>query len=145
VARGEQFLGRGTQKGAVIYLALEEKRSEVRAHFRAMGASGQEEIYVHAAHAPADALPAIAEEMKARKPVLLIIDPLLRFARIKDGNDYAQVTAALEPILILARESGAHVLLVHHLGKGERAEPTDGILTHPNRTDSHELACSGRP
>jgi AAA domain len=128
VARGERFFGRETQKGAVIYLALEEKRSEVRAHFRAMGAAGSEGIYIHAAHAPADALPAIREEMKTRKPVLLIIDPLLRFTRVKDGNDYAQVTTALEPLLILARESGAHVLLVHHLGKGERAEATDGIL-----------------
>jgi AAA domain len=128
VARGDQFLGRSTQKGAVIYLALEEKRSEVRGHFRAMGASGEEDIYIHAAHAPADALQAIREEIEARKPALLTIDPLLRFTRVKDGNDYAQVTAALEPILILARESGAHVLLVHHLGKGERAEPTDGIL-----------------
>jgi 5S rRNA maturation endonuclease (ribonuclease M5) len=128
VARGESFLNRPTLQGAVIYLALEEKRSEVRGHFRAMGASGEEEILIHAAHAPADAVPAITAEMKAQKPVLLIIDPLLRFTRVKDGNDYAQVTAALEPILILARESGAHVLLVHHLGKGERAEPTDGIL-----------------
>ena len=39
VASGEPFLDRPTLKGAVIYLALEEKRSEVRAHFRAMGAT----------------------------------------------------------------------------------------------------------
>jgi hypothetical protein len=128
VARGEVFLGRDTQKGAVVYLALEEKRSEVRRHFRTMGATGDEEIYVHAAHAPAEALGAITIEVKARKPVLLIIDPLLRFTRVKDGNDYAQVTAALEPLLILARQHNVHVLLVHHAGKGERSEATDGIL-----------------
>ncbi len=128
VARGETFLGRGTQKGAVIYLALEEKRSEVRGHFRDMGASGEEEIFIHAANAPLDALPSITVEVKRHKPVLLIIDPALRFVRVRDGNDYAQVSAALEPLLGLARENGCHTLLVHHLGKGERSEATDGIL-----------------
>ena len=38
------------------------------------------------------------------------------------------MTAALEPLLILARETGAHVLVIHHLGKGERSEATDAIL-----------------
>ena len=112
----------------MIYLALEEKRAEVRNHFRVMGASGTEEVYVHAAHAPADALPAVAQEVKTRRPVLLIIDPMLKFSRVKDANDYAQVTQALEPLLILAREHAVHVLVLHHTGKAERAEATDSIL-----------------
>jgi len=32
------------------------------------------------------------------------------------------MTAALTPLLELARETGAHVLAVHHLGKGERED-----------------------
>jgi hypothetical protein len=43
------------------------------------------------------------------------------------GNDYTTMTAALEPLHMLARETGAHVLAVHHLGKGERADG-DAIL-----------------
>jgi hypothetical protein len=120
VARGEPFLNRATQKGAVIYLALEEKRAEVRKHFREMGATGEEEIYVFAASAPADALQKIRAVVEEKKPALIIIDPLFRLARVKDGNDYAQVTHALEPLLVLARETGAHVLCVHHAGKTER-------------------------
>jgi hypothetical protein len=42
---------------------------------------------------------------------------LLRFVRVRDANDYAVVTAALEPLVTLARETGAHVLAVHHEGK----------------------------
>jgi hypothetical protein len=121
VARGEPFLDRDTSKGPVIYLALEEKRSEVRKHFRAMGAIGEEAIYIFAATAPADAMEQIRQVVDAKKPALIIIDPLFRLTRVKDGNDYAQVTQALEPLLALARETGAHVLCVHHLGKGERA------------------------
>jgi hypothetical protein len=37
VARGNEFLGRKTSQGLVMYLALEEKRDEVRRHFEAMG------------------------------------------------------------------------------------------------------------
>jgi AAA domain len=49
----------------------------------------------------------------------IIADPLFRFVRVRDGNDYAAVTNALEPLHALARESGAYVLAVHHLGKGD--------------------------
>jgi hypothetical protein len=34
----------------------------------------------------------------------------------------------IEPLLTLARESGAHVLLSHHNGKMEKADATDSIL-----------------
>lgn len=127
VARGDCVLGRQTAGGPVIYLALEEKRSEVRKHFQAMGASGKEEIYIFAATAPADALEQLRAVVEEKKPALLIIDPLFRFTRVKDGNDYAQVTQALEPLMALARQTGTHVLVVHHLGKGERLG-ADAIL-----------------
>lgn len=121
VARGEPFLGRETTKGPVVYLALEEKRSEIRKHFREMGANGDEAIYTFAATAPTDALERIRTVAEAKHPALIIIDPLFRLTRVKDGNDYAQVTQALEPLLALARETGSHVLCAHHLGKGERS------------------------
>jgi hypothetical protein len=38
------------------------------------------------------------------------------------------MTFALEPILNMARESGTHILLVHHSGKAERDDPADSIL-----------------
>ncbi len=126
-ARGERFLDRMTAQGVVIYLALEEKRSEVRKHFRDMGATGEEEIYVFASTAPLDVLVQIRTVIEEKKPALLIIDPLFRFTRVKDGNDYAQVTAALEPLIALARTTGMHVLCVHHEGKGDR-QGGDAIL-----------------
>lgn len=127
VAHGRDFFNRVTQQGLVIYLALEEKRSEVRKHFREMGATGEENIYIHVASAPVDALQQIRLIAEEKKPALIIIDPLFRLARIKDGNDYIQVTNALEPLLTLARETSAHVLCVHHASKGER-EGGDSIL-----------------
>jgi AAA domain len=127
VARGDDFLGSKTAQGTVFYLALEEKRSEVRRHFHAMGARNDDAIRIFCASSPADGLAQLREVIKTEKPVLVIVDPLFRFVRIKDGNDYAAVTNALEPLHALARETGAHVLAVHHLGKGDR-QGGDGVL-----------------
>ena len=52
---------------------------------------------------------------------------MLRFIRVRDANDYAEVTRALEPVLALARISGCHIMLVHHAGKMDR-EGGDSIL-----------------
>src|SRR5262249_24210103 len=120
VAQGRPFLDRPTSQGTVLYLALEEKRAEVARHFRDMGATGEEEIDVFAASAPLDGIKLLRSAAEQSKPALIIVDPLFRLAHVKDGNDYVQVTQALQPILDLARETRAHVLCVHHLGKGER-------------------------
>jgi len=128
VARGERFLNWRTTPGAVLYLALEEKRSEVQRHFQQMGALGDEPILVHAAQAPQAAISALRDLVAKHKPILVIVDPLLRLVRLQDSNDYAEVTQALEPLLALARERGAHVLAVHHLRKGERTDTGDTIL-----------------
>jgi hypothetical protein len=126
VARREPFLGRDTSAGPVVYLALEEKRAEVQAHFARMGAS-EELVFVHVGGAPEEALLALRAAIEEHAAKLAIVDPLLRFVRLRDANDYAEVTAALEPLLLLARETGCHVLACHHLGKLER-DGGDAIL-----------------
>jgi len=91
-------LGFSTTQGPVIYLALEEKRQEVRDHFRALGATPADAIYLMCEPAPADALVRLRREAEQRRPVLIIIDPLFKFVRVPrdGGNDYATMTAALE-------------------------------------------------
>ncbi|MBI5749545.1 MAG: AAA family ATPase [Nitrospinae bacterium] len=127
VARGEAFLGKDTNKGAVIYYALEEKQSEIKRHFKDMGADGTEDIYIYTGSVPVDALIQIKSIVEKIKPVLVIIDPLFRLARVKDGNDYVQVTQALDPLLRLARDTGTHVLCVHHTNKGQ-GQGGDSVL-----------------
>lgn len=125
VARGGDFLGRKILRpGRVAYLALEEKRAEVRKHFIAMGAR-EEEIYIHTGAAPQNGLEALAKIIDTYNPVLMIVDPLLRLIRLRDANDYAEVTRALEPIGEIARQSGCHILSVHHLGKADRQDGDD--------------------
>ncbi len=127
VAQGKPWLGVPTAQGSVLYLALEEKRSEVKRHFQAMGATEADDIRVFIAPSPQDGLSLLRETAERERPVLIIVDPLARMVRVKDLNDYAQVSLAFEPLMALARETGAHVLAVHHLGKGDR-EGGDSIL-----------------
>ncbi len=127
VAQGQPFLDRQTVQGGVLYVALEEKRSEVKNHFRLLGGTGNEDLHSYIGSAPQEASKWLDKEIKARKPILVIIDTLFRFVSIKNGNDYAEVTTALSPLLALARENGAHLMVVHHAGKGA-AEGGDAIL-----------------
>jgi len=121
VARGTPFLDFETAQGSVFYLGLEEKRAEVKNHFSAMGATSDDPISVFIAPSPQDGLAQLREAAERERPALIIVDPILKMVRVKDGNDYATMSAALEPVLTLARETGAHVLGVHHLSKGERS------------------------
>jgi hypothetical protein len=128
VARGEPFLGRATKKGLVLYLALEECENDVRRDFKAMGAKGDEELWIHAAPTPSAAVAELLEEIRRRKPVLVVIDPLIRLARIKDEKAYAETYNALGPLIDVARECGAHILLLHHSTKVPKTEAVDSPL-----------------
>jgi len=128
VARGEEFLGLSTKQGECIYLALEEREEDIRNDFQAMGADGTEPIYVHAASAPAEGITALSDLLRERKPVLLVIDPLFRLARIRDEKAYAETYAALGPLIDIAREVGTHVTFCHHAGKGHKADSVDSPL-----------------
>lgn len=128
VARGSDFLGLRTKQGECIYFALEEREDDLKNDFRAMGADGSEAIYVHAASAPADGIAALCDLVRQRRPVLVVIDPLFRLARIRDEKAYAETYAALGPLIDIAREAGTHVLLVHHAGKSAKVDAIDSPL-----------------
>ena len=127
VARGEPFLGRETRKGSVIYLAIEEKRGEVVARFSEMGCGHDDKIFIHVGTAPAQAIQELGPLIDEIRPALVIVDPMFKWVRVADASDYAKVSAALEPVIDLARSSGAHFALAHHSGKGER-EDGDSVL-----------------
>ena len=63
----------------------------------------------------------------AQHPALIIVDTMQRLIQARDLNDYAEVTRKLTPVLNLAREAGAAVLLLHHAGKSERSD-LDSVL-----------------
>jgi RecA-family ATPase len=116
VSRGEDFLNRKTEKGAVVYLALEEKKGEIKKKLTAAGIT-DEPIRFHFGSAPVDAMSRVEPLIIETKATLLVIDVLQKFCRLRDLNDYAIVTNALEPLMAAARKQGCHILLTHHAGK----------------------------
>lgn len=126
VSRGEPFLDRGTKKGPVLYLALEDKRSELQAAFHRLGMASAE-LLVHTGRAPQMAMPALRRVIKRHRPVLVVIDTLQKFMRIEDLNDYAKVNKAMEELLDVARVSGAHIMVLHHFNKAATGGG-DGLL-----------------
>jgi putative DNA primase/helicase len=128
VSRGEDFLGLTTKQGECVYLALEERAQDIKRDFRAMGADGTEPILIHAAAAPAEGMKALCELVRERKPRLVVIDPIIRLARIKDERAYAETYAALGPLIDVARETGTHVMFLHHSGKSAKTDVVDSPL-----------------
>ena len=127
ISRGIPFLGRKTYSGLTLYIALEEKESEVKNHFKLMGATGNEQLGVYVGITPEESIFWLKNEIINSKPVLVIIDTLFRFVSITDINDYAKVTKALDPILAIARENNVHILGLHH-GSKRGGEDGDGTL-----------------
>lgn len=127
VARGSDFLGRRTEQGAVIYLALEETERRVREQFRRIGATREEPIHMYVGAAPSELFEEILPHMKEIQPKLLVLDPLFRAVHVRDASAYAEVSNALDPILRVAASTGCHVLAPHHAGKQAR-EAVDAAL-----------------
>jgi hypothetical protein len=124
VARGESFLGRSCRRGAVLYLALEERIEDVADDFRTMGADGSEDIQLADAGAIMELLALLLE----RKPALLVVDPLFRLVNVRDEKAYAEVYAALGPLIDTARACGTHILALHHSSKLAKAEAIDAPI-----------------
>jgi AAA domain-containing protein len=121
VAGGSAFLARRTEQGPVIYVSLEDSKRAVTAHFRRLGVSPDAPLYVVCAQAPPDALQLLRREVERRRPALVAIDTLYRFTKVGSVDAYAEVNAALQPLLGLQRELRFHLLLIHHSPKGADA------------------------
>jgi AAA domain/Bifunctional DNA primase/polymerase, N-terminal/Primase C terminal 1 (PriCT-1) len=124
VAGGRDFLGKKTKQSPVVYLALEEKRSEIRKKLTGL-IETPERLSFHFGSAPDKAIQEVRTLIRNTRAGLLVVDVLQKLCRIKDLNDYAQVTNTLEPLMATAREENCHILLTHHAGKADRQDGDD--------------------
>jgi hypothetical protein len=115
VAQGKPFLGRAVHRGPVLLISLEDRRRDVARHLRRLGLRPEDPLFVATA---AEGLEEVEAWVREHRPSLVIIDTVARLVKLRDISDYAQVTAALDGILRLARASGAHIMLLHHAPKG---------------------------
>ena len=124
IARGEPFLGWAVKRGTVIYLALEERSEDVTADFHALGADGREDILLADAGMALD----VVTTLREKRPVLLVVDPLFRLLSVKDEKAYAEMYGALGPLIDVARQTGTHILCLHHSSKLTKTEAIDAPI-----------------
>ncbi|HMS83073.1 MAG TPA: AAA family ATPase [Nitrospira sp.] len=121
IAHGAPFLGRATRKCGVLILALEEHRRDVSRRLRTLGAENLENM--HLAIGPLDADEVTFAQLKRtieeRSIGLIIIDTLNSFWGVSDENNASEVTAAIKPLLNLARSTNAAIIAIHHSRKSE--------------------------
>ena len=119
VARGDAWLRRKTTQGPVLYLCLEDKRSEVRRHYAEMGAQGSEPIeFIFDRTPPRNAMARLVHHVHEMAPRLVVIDSLFRLLRVRDASNYAAVIQAFDPLIALARGSDTAMVFTHHQRKG---------------------------
>lgn len=123
IAAGRMFLGRETEKGAVLILAPEEHPRDIKLRLKDLGCENSTDIFIHCQ--PTDPTPdffnQLTQFITENSVTLVIVDTLASFWELKDENDASAMTKAVKPLLQLARESGACVLMIHHSRKAEGA------------------------
>lgn len=128
IARGQSFLGRDVIKGNVVMFTLEDHRHMLRESFQKLGANGDENLFIHCGSLRGNPIRCLENAIKQYDPVLVIIDTAFRFTSCFDVNSYTAVLEALTPLSDLARNTGVHLLAVHHAGKAERSDSLDSVL-----------------
>ena len=121
VSKGQPFFSRQTRASGVLIIGLEEHPRDMRRRLRALGAEGGK-LFMYGGtplRPTPDTLEAIKEYVCTHDIRLILIDTLASFWTVADENDAASVQKAIQPLLALARDSGACVLLIHHARKSD--------------------------
>ena len=117
VATGQPFLGRSVKQGEVLYLSLDRDPLVGPAdHFKALDAMGDEPLGWFNGRI-AELHEFTIQTIQERDVKLLVVDLLLRYVDLMDGNSYAEVLSGLEAIIDLAFDHGIHVAAVYHANR----------------------------
>lgn len=126
VMRGDDFLGRWTSPGPILYVMLDADGADLtHEEFNKLGWNPTED--------PIDFLidPVMAlrpnsfdqfhQKLLALKPALVVIDPLGRFEKHDDVTDYG-MTYAMARCSELAKQTDTHIAFLHHIPRGRNDE-----------------------
>lgn len=127
VAQGRPILGRNVAQGSVLYLTFAGEGNKVDAQesFRAMGAKDTDPILHYFGAWTPDFDKHLERVLTAWRPALVIVDVLNKLIRMRDLNDYAQVTERWEPFQRLFTTHGCAALYLHHARKSDSDDPID--------------------
>jgi len=127
VLRGSTFLGRQCIQGCVHYYGIEEQVEVVNASFQRLGVTAEDNLLVHVGDPLTESVfEDFRELLLETKPVIAVIDTLFDFVSVESENNYKEVKRELRRMRNVARETGTHILLVHHNSKGQKDDNRRG-------------------
>lgn len=137
---GEPLLGRECFRATVGYMALERNGNAVARQLEKWElASSVHFLAEIPAMRPDDLAELLHAEIVRLGLNVVIVDHLQNLIRVRDSNDYAAVSLALQPFQRVARKTGAHILLLHHQGKTERGGVIDVMGSEAYRASADAL------
>lgn len=127
-ALGRPFMGRETERGRVLHIALQDKPGALQRWFRALDAPDNDSVRVFWRWT-ADGKPiaALRAAIEAHGACLAVVDTLAVFTGAQDLDSYAKASRTLTPYLDLARDTGAALVMIHHIRKPGREGPDETV------------------
>jgi len=103
----------------VLYLALEDPPRRLQTRLRKIGATASDRFHIATSWRPgADGIADLREWMTRHPETkLIVIDTWGRWAAVRDGNDYTEVTCAAAVLKEVADEFDIAIIAVHHTRK----------------------------
>ena len=97
----------------MLHLALEEHPALVIERYNNLGVDERRVAILSDLEQPAP-FKMLEESLLHWCPVLVIFDPIMRFVKLDNAYDYAQVSNALDPLIHLMRKYRTHGVMVTH-------------------------------
>lgn len=128
ISKGQSWLERETAKCPVFYVSLEDPEQLVDEEMRRLKADDRD-LFLYCGKAPtenrAEVLRNTIDEYGFG---FVVIDTLQRYIRSSDLNDYSKVALSLDPYIRIAHDTKAHLMFVHHAGKGDKEDEMTAVL-----------------
>jgi len=132
IDRGSPFLGRSTQRGRVLYMALEDGRRRMNQRPKILKWQPSSEIdiafRVEKFDAGGQGLAHIRQAIADKGYDLVVIDTLVKtLSGSADENNNTYMAAICNDLADMAHDSGACILIVHHVSKQLVENPFDAL------------------
>jgi hypothetical protein len=128
-AQGGEWIGRKVEKVPVLYLALEEQEGMLKHQLSNLGLTKEDPIFMHCGRAfPGNIKENLVAAINQYNAGLVIIDTMLLLSTFTDINSYNEAYAQLNPFREVARETNAHLLMIHHTNKSGTMMGSQGLL-----------------
>lgn len=131
VSTGGAVLGKiEVPKHEVLVLSLEDTPRRLQSRLQKIGAGASDNCHFATEWQQGDEGAEWLRKwlQKHEETRLIVVDTWGRFSRVRDGNDYSQVTHEAAKLKAVADEYDVAIVAVHHSKKGEAVDYLEGVL-----------------